>query len=117
MNLPLSVLSVFFAELFDSAIGFHWVFLFSENKKSPIAVTQWGCLNQQGVMIGFKDPAVLSAEKAQADHCCGNSEDNRVSSESSSSGDCSPIVLTGVMSSELDVARSVLVLNALAQSL
>lgn len=60
---------------------------------------------------------MLSVEKAQADHCCENSEDNRVSSESSSLGDCSPIVLTGVMSSELDVARSVLVLNALAQSL
>ncbi|WP_455291522.1 hypothetical protein [Vibrio parahaemolyticus] len=67
-------------------------------------------------MIGFKDPAVLSAEKAQADHCCENSVDNKVLSESSSSEDCSPIVLTGVMSRELDVARSVLVLNALAQS-
>ncbi|HAV1327589.1 hypothetical protein ACJO1Y_21370 [Vibrio parahaemolyticus] len=66
-------------------------------------------------MIGFRDPAVLSAEKAQADHCCGNSEDNSVLSVSSS-GDCSPIVLTGVMSRELDVARSVLVLDALAQS-
>ncbi|HBC3421699.1 hypothetical protein QYZ40_26285 [Vibrio parahaemolyticus] len=79
-------------------------------------MTQWGCLNKQGVMIGFRDPAVLSAEKAQADHCCGNSEDNSVLSVSSS-GDCSPIVLTGVMSRELDVARSGLVLNALAQSL
>ncbi|WP_182037279.1 hypothetical protein [Vibrio diabolicus] len=83
-------------------------------------MTQWGCLNKQGVMIGFKDPLVLSAEKAQADHCCGNSEDNSEDNSVlsvSSSGDCSPIVLTGVMSRELDVARSVLVLNALAQSL